>query len=56
MHIHLIVITPGRPVLKSLGIMGDEELVEEYGEYEEIKDLSDEKLLDIFAFMHSFRG
>lgn len=35
---------------------GDEELVEEYGEYEEIKDLSDEKLLDIFAFMHSFRG
>jgi len=34
---------------------GDEELVEEYGEYEEIKDLSDEKLLDIFAFMHSFK-
>lgn len=28
---------------------GDEELVEEYGEY-------DEKLLEIFAFIHAFRG
>ncbi len=35
---------------------GDEELVEEYGEYDEIKDLNDEKLLEIFAFIHAFRG
>lgn len=35
---------------------GDDELVENYGEYAEIEKMTDEKLLEVFAFIHCFRG
>lgn len=35
---------------------GDDEIVEEYGDFETIKLFTDEKLLDVFSFMVGFRG
>lgn len=35
---------------------GDDEITDNYGSFQEIQKMDDEKLLDVFGYLHSFRG